>query len=445
MDDTAAGNAPSPASHDALKDAEELLRKGDTTASFDKVRNHWLAHPDDMQAAQLLSRIVEKSGRTELSTILAALSQSPQKLETDPQLLFDTGYLMIEERQFHLAAMLLARAVAACPDQPAIHYELGFALMSVKRYDDAIMHFEKVVTLDEDFDSHLNLAACYALTRDLEKTRHHIDRLLSLSETSDTSKVGSKDEIQKELSNRKLVLRRLELMQQKPAFNLRDWFFTLYGAILLEDQSLSGLAQADAVGGEMYKVAEAVLAMRGCLEAVGLEFDMIEYHSTSARPLAEALARLIDLPVEPISDFSRTDRTLLIVAWGEELIDSFRMLNRNDGYRVIFAYGVPKDSPLPITPDIVAHVLARCDLPWHEELLEHQAKDLGPLSLPDEAMAALVDQLVMRCSEIEGNPKVIRHCADLSDYFGPKKKLLTLGNQESIPERPEYTAEMPVV
>lgn len=444
MDDTT-GTGRALTSTDALKDAQTLLESGDTIASFDRVRKYWLSNPEDMQAVKLLAQIVGKSGRAALAEQLAKLSDTPQAMSGDPQILFDTAYQLIEARQFHLAAMLLERAIQICPDQPSIHYELGFALMSVKQYSEAVKQFEKVVSLEEDFDSHLNLAACYALLRNVEKSREHVDRLMSLSETADTSSVGSKDEIQKELANRKLVLRRLELLQHKPAFNVRDWFFILYGAVLLEDQSLAGLAQADAAGNEMYKVAEAVLAMRGCLEAVGLEFDMIEYHSASARPLAECFARLIDLPVEPISDFSRTDRTLLVVAWGEELIDSFRMLSRNDGYRVIFAYGIPKDSPLPITPDIVAHILPHCDLPWHEELLAHQSKDLGPLSLPDEAMAALVDQLVMRCSEVEGNPNVIRHCADLSDYFGHKKKLLILGNQETIPERPEYTAEMPVV
>jgi hypothetical protein len=223
----------------------------------------------------------------------------------------------------------------------------------------------------------------------------------------------------------------------------RDWFFILYGGLLLEDLSLSGIAHADTAGSEMSKVAEAVLSMRGAMDAVGMEFDMIEYHSHSARPLAEALGRLLDLPVEAISDFSRLDRTLLVIAWGEELIDSFRMLTRNDGYRVLFAYGIPNNSPLPITPDIVAHLQPVCDLPWHQELLEYHASDRGALSLPDEAMAALVDQLLIRCSALESNPNFIRHTADLADYFSPKKKLLIVGNQENIAERPEYTAEVP--
>lgn len=444
MDDTTAGNSlPALTGGQTLKRAEEMLSAGDTTGSFDLARGYWLSHPEDKQAVRLLARIVEQSGRAPLAEQLLKFAATDNVLESNPQLLFDTGYQLIDERQFQLAAMLLDYAVRACPEEPVIRYELGFALMAIKKFDEALPHFEKALALAEDFDTHLNISVCYTLKRDAQKARHHLERLVELSETTDTASVGGKDEIQKELANRKLSLRRLELLSSKPSLNARDWFFILYGGLLLEDLSLSGIAHADTAGSEMSKVAEAVLAMRGAMDAVGMEFDMIEYHSHSARPLAEALGRLLDLPVEAISDFSRLDRTLLVIAWGEELIDSFRMLTRNDGYRVLFAYGIPNNSPLPITPDIVAHLQPACDLPWHQELLEYHASDRGALSLPDEAMAALVDQLLIRCSALESNPNFIRHTADLADYFSPKKKLLIVGNQEIIAERPEYTAEVP--
>lgn len=445
MDDTTAEESTRNSTmDDALKHAEQLAAGGDTVASFDKVRTFWLTHPNDARAPRVLAAIVKKSGRDQLADQLTRLSDSSDLLEDDPQKFFDAGYELINERQFQLAAMLLERAVRLCPDEPVIRYELGFALMAIKRFADAIPHFEHTLQLAEDFDTHLNLSVCYTLQRDVEKSRGHLERLTVLAETTDTSAVGGKEEIQKELANRRFVLRRLELLSAKPMLNARDWYFILYGGLLLADQTLAGMAHADVSGNEMHKVAEAVLSMRGAMEAVGLEFDMIEYHSASARPLAESVGRLLDLPVEPISDFSRTDRTLLVVAWGEELIDSFRQLSRNDGFRTIFAYSIPKESPLPITPDIVAHIQNHCDLPWHKELEEYQERDQGALSLPDEAMAAIVDQLLIRCSEVESNPNVIRHSADLFDYFGSKRKLLIVGNQENIKERPEYTAELPI-
>lgn len=444
MDDTTASNPAVSSGGMTLKRAEELLADGDTTGSFDLVRSQWLSNPEDMQAVRLLSKIVEQSGRAQLAEQLNKFAATDAVLDSSPQILFDTAYQLIDERQFQLAAMLLDYAARACPNEPVIRYELGFALMAIKKFDKAIPHFEKALSLAEDFDAHLNLSVCYTLQRDAEKARQHLKRLIELAETTDTANIGGKDEIQKELANRRLSLRRLEVLSSKPSLNARDWFFILYGGLLLEDLSLSGIAHADTTGSEMLKVAEVVLSMRGAMDAVGLEFDMIEYHSHSARPVAEALGRLLDLPVEAISDFSRTDRTLLVIAWGEELIDSFRMLTRNDGYRVLFAYGIPKNSPLPITPDIVAHMQSVCDLPWHKELLEYDARDQGPLSLPDEAMSALVDQLLIRCSEVESNPNFIRHTADLSDYFSPKKKLLIVGNPQNIPERPEYTAEVPI-
>ena len=50
--------------------------------------------------------------------------------------------------------MLLNRVAKFAPEEPTVNYELGFALMSMKRFEQAIPHLEESLAKDNDFAEH---------------------------------------------------------------------------------------------------------------------------------------------------------------------------------------------------------------------------------------------------------------------------------------------------
>lgn len=158
-----------------LEHARKLLADGETEAGLAAVKAYWLQNPDDAEAAILFSQAMQEAGRSDLASRLKSLAKRMPEMPTmsnqqdaGQQELFDAGYGLIEARQPELAAMLLQRSAQLIPEEPLVNYELGFALMSSRRFEQAIPYFEHAIRLSEDFDSYLNLAFCYTMTRHSE-------------------------------------------------------------------------------------------------------------------------------------------------------------------------------------------------------------------------------------------------------------------------------------
>jgi tetratricopeptide (TPR) repeat protein len=83
--------------------------------------------------------------------------------------LFQNGTRLLEERDFHAAAVPLARARDLEPDKASIREALGRALFGAQRYADAAAEFEAVVER-----APVNDYALFCLGRSLQLLgRHH--------------------------------------------------------------------------------------------------------------------------------------------------------------------------------------------------------------------------------------------------------------------------------
>ncbi|HEY9871607.1 MAG TPA: tetratricopeptide repeat protein, partial [Candidatus Obscuribacterales bacterium] len=215
-----------------LDEALRLLEAGEPEACFHHVREHWLANPDDAEAAKILCRLFTEAGASELALSLEKLVEEPDAVTSDPNKLFEAGYHLIDHRQFELAAMLLKRCLTVEPDDPTLNYELAYALMSLGRYREAIPLFERAAAEADDFDVRLNLAVCYGCTRDIGRARRMIDLM---------SKLVEDDEQKDELAHRRLVIRRLEALSDKASLTARDWMYAQYGSVLVTQPGESGI------------------------------------------------------------------------------------------------------------------------------------------------------------------------------------------------------------
>lgn len=417
LDDASSANLQS------LMAAQKLLDDGQLEASLLAVKEYWLSHPDDAEAPALLGRVMNEVGRTDLCEKLERLSKTLHlEKEKSPGThdlthdLFESSHALIDVRLHELAAMLLERCIKYHPNEPVINYELGFSLMSLGKFHQATKYFEKAGQKEKNFDTTLNLAVCYSLTRRLEEARAMLKDLEGLAEEEDEKK---------EISHRKTVLKRLERMQNKSLFTHRDWLYVLYGSILLRPHIERGAT----VEGPQ-KIAMTLALLKGLFQGLGVDCEIVEYYSSYSRPLAKMLAELFSISSDSYKGPNRPERTLLVMSWAADIIGPHRSFMENNYQRMLFAYALPMNEPLPVTPDMVGAFIEELHMPWSENVQKGTNTD------------QLLESIVCKAQALEADPDFINQIEELVTYYDQRREFLVLGNGSVFPERPEYSAEV---
>ncbi len=423
-----------------IEKAGALLDDGKFDLCLSTMKSIWLNAPENAEIISLFSRYARALNQNELAIALERLAdkvKSAKTLDENPQEVFEAAYHLVGQRYFDIGRNLLQKCLDKFPANNTVRYELAFAQMSLGQFKEAIGNFEQVVKLEEDFDTVLNLSACYALTRDLKNVENTIRRL---------EKLASDQEEKNEIAHRKMILKRLHFMASKKEFNKQDWFFVLYGTILLGYKAPSQAntnvgPQVDAFdvlvpNHNMKAIAGTLAVLKGVLRGLEIEPEAIEYYNTYAKPLAQVEARLFDLTVENYTGPDRPDYALMLMNSADEIVGPHQAFVENCDNRAIFAYSLNLDVPLPVTPDIVGH-LGQIRLPWDNDIKmsddpEHSNKILA------EAMPRILEI----ASHMENDAEVIGTITDTVLYYNPKLEMLSVQNSQKIHRRPEFTAEI---
>jgi len=423
-----------------IEKAGALLDDGKFDLCLSTMKSIWLNAPENDEIISLFSRYARALNQNDLAVALERLAdkvKSSNGIDESPQEVFEAAYHLVGERYFDIGRNLLQKCLDKFPANNTVRYELAFAQMSLGQFKEAILNFEQVVKLEEDFDTVLNLSACYALTRDLKNVENTIRRL---------EKLASDQEEKNEIAHRKMVLKRLHFMASKKEFNKQDWFFVLYGTILLGYKAPSQAntnvgPQVDAFdvlvpNHNIKAIAGTLAVLKGVLRGLEIEPEAIEYYNTYAKPLAQTEARLFDLTVENYTGPDRPDYALMLMNSADEIVGPHQAFLENCDNRATFAYALNLDVPLPVTPDIVGH-LGQIRLPWDNDIKmsddpEHSNKILA------EAMPKILEI----ASHMENDAEVIGTITDTVLYYNSKLEMLTVQNSQKIPRRPEFTAEI---
>lgn len=423
-----------------IEKAGALLDDGKFDLCLSTMKSIWLNAPENDEIISLFSRYAKALNQNDLAVALERLAdkvKSSNGIDESPQEVFEAAYHLVGERYFDIGRNLLQKCLDKFPANNTVRYELAFAQMSLGQFQEAILNFEQVVKLEEDFDTVLNLSACYALTRDLKNVENTIRRL---------EKLASDQEEKIEIAHRKMVLKRLHFMASKKEFNKQDWFFVLYGTILLGYKAPSQAntnvgPQVDAFdvlvpNHNIKAIAGTLAVLKGVLRGLEIEPEAIEYYNTYAKPLAQTEARLFDLTVENYTGPDRPDYALMLMNSADEIVGPHQAFLENCDNRATFAYSLNLDVPLPVTPDIVGH-LGQIRLPWDNDIKmsddpEHSNKILA------EAMPKILEI----ASHMENDAEVIGTITDTVLYYNPKLEMLSVQNSQKIPRRPEFTAEI---
>ncbi len=423
-----------------IEKAGALLDDGKFDLCLSTMKSIWLNAPENGEIISLFSRYARALNQNELAVALERLADKvkiAKTIDENPQEVFEAAYHLVGQRYFDIGRNLLQTCLDKFPANNTVRYELAFAQMSLGQFKEAILNFEQVVKLEEDFDTVLNLSACYALTRDLKNVENTIRRL---------EKLASDQEEKNEIAHRKMILKRLHFMASKKEFNKQDWFFVLYGTILLgykvPSQANTNVGpQVDAFdvlvpNHNMKAIAGTLAVLKGVLRGLEIEPEAFEYYNTYAKPLAQAEARLFDLTVENYTGPDRPDYALMLINSADEIVGPHQAFLENCDNRATFAYSLNLDVPLPVTPDIVGH-LGQIRLPWDNDIKmsddpEHSNRILA------EAMPRILEI----ATHMENDAEVIGTITDTVLYYNSKLEMLNAQNSQKIPRRPEFTAEI---
>lgn len=421
--------------------ARGLLNSSQHAACYALLKSHWLENPNDLDCVKLLIELLEETGAVELSKKLKNLAEGESSLTHDPQKLFETGYQLIEDRQFDLAIMILTRCIELVPHDQTVAYELGFAHMSCSQHALAIPYFLKCMQPQADFDTLLNLCVCYICTRQPVKAEETL-KTLAKQEMTDEQKIA--------FNQQQIVVSRLQELNVKANLNARDWLYIHYGCVLLDQSSLPGSqGKFDAVWNDYTSIASTILVLRGVLDGLGVNFEVIEFYSPLSRPLAQAIGELMQLPVEGYKGPQRQDRALLVMCWASDIIGPHESFTSHQNERSIFAYGLSSLESLPVTPDIAGCLSESCAMPWDEHWKVEEFSDGHPskvehIPASTESAQELAGKIMERVHQLESDPEIIHHIQDAVSYYSLKQRHLVLNNIEQFKQRPEYTAEVPL-
>lgn len=417
----AAVSAATP-SASPIAEASTLLQEGQYEKCRDRLTEIWLQAPYDRAVIELYCELLKEIGEVESAkrfANLVAKLKEPTPPYKHHQELFEVGYALVDLRQYKLAAMLLSELIKELPEDPLINYELGFSLMCLKQFGKAVTHFEKFKNARDDFDVVLNLCVCYTLLRNEEAAAHTLNSLKPLAES---------EEEKLEFSHRQTVLKRLSRLSHKKILNERDWFFILYGSILLRPGK--SLPEGKL---ELKHVASTLVILNGLLSGLAVQEEGIEYYSLRSKPMASVFSELCELPVDSYRGPDRPDKCLLMMSWTTDILGPHQVFINNNEQRGLFALAISPTEPLPVIPDIIGYTANDILMPW--EGREHSPREL------EAQMKALLE----KAQNLEADPDLLRETQDALDYYLDKLDLLVFANSPGFANRPEYTAELPAL
>lgn len=412
---------------DPYQAAEQLLEHGLLEKCRDALNAVWSENIFAPRAIQLYASLTREMGKDDVADTLDRLYQKLSESQDQPykhhQEIFDAGYAMVEIRQHEIASLLLKTLHKELPQDPHVAYELGFALMSMRKFKEAKKYFAIVANDNEDFDAVLNLCVCETLDRNIEGARRLLQELTRLA----------KDDLEKaEVQHRRMVLKRLEYFSDKFShkknLNDRDWLFILYGSILLRPRLT---IKHDAIV-ELSQVAATLVVLKIFLNGMDHDREAFEYYSLKSKPMVASLSHNMSLPFDSYKGPDRPDNALLMMCWTTDILGPHEAFIEHNCNRSLFAFGLSTVEPLPLVPDIVGCLSADLRMPWEK----------NEISVSESKKAT--DDLMERIATLESAPELVAEAQDAIDYYSDKRDLIIFLNAQKFGQRAEYTAELPL-
>jgi hypothetical protein len=342
-----------------------LIDSGDDRAAFAQLRTR-LAWPRGKEIADvaawldLLARLAVGRGAGELAEVAGAAVRDPDS----PDHLYDLGYALIDAGAPSIAASVLWRCLALVGDSEEVVCELVSALESALAYGDAFQILEQHTSLrTRSFLCEYLYAFNAAMTGRLDTTRTVLARLAPDSPETEQMKATISAIIAR--------ADRVAGVTPLDANDLRGWQYALTGT-LVSHQSPYGFDEP--MHGRYAWLQDSVARVATGIGRLAPLVRALHVPCVYAPPgrdheiLAEAVSRMIDLPLAPWPAVGVPAPGLVVVYDLAELpISDVQRLQQCKADQILYAHASPWTHDFPIAPDVTTLLYQILAAPWEKD------------------------------------------------------------------------------
>jgi tetratricopeptide (TPR) repeat protein len=374
-----------------------LERANRVSEAVNQYRQAIISNPHLREAHNALGFYYQRSG------LLAKAAESfhtVASLDGDFLAYFNLGYVLVELERYDEALTAFAQCLSLAPEDSATHFELGLIYLSRGEYSEAISHLELPLrSYPEDWEVHNLLGRSLLGMRRYDEAVTAFGRSLLLAGTP-----FAQAEV---IDNINTVERYREFRQLN---TVKDQLYAEDGVIYLGSAADDGLQMHESQDYHFTypDIATTLQRLIALSASANWRFTAVVAADTLARPLAAGLAELLSLPLRTAEQLEENDRILLVFAVAREAELLLLTVEQLPCQATAFCLGLNWLRHSKIMPDLVG-IAARnaCSVPWEAELRRLRADGAAP-ELVASCIAQATTAIVAAVRETPIDPNLPR-------------------------------------
>lgn len=348
-----------------------LERANRVDEAVEQYRQAIAANPHLREAHNALGFYYQRSG---LLAKAADAFRTVASLEGDFLAYFNLGYVLVELERYEEALEAFSSCLSLAPEDSATHFELGLIYLSRGEYTQALNHLQLPLrSYPEDWEVHNLLGRCLLGLRRYDEAMAALGRSLLLAGTpyAQAEVIDNINTLERHREFRHLT-------------TVKDQLYAQDGVIYLGSAADDGLQVSETQDYHFTypDIATTLQRLIALSKSAGWRFSAVVSADTLARPLAEALAELLDVPLRTAEQLGESDRILLVFAVAREAELLLLTIERLPCPATAFCLGLNWMRHSKILPDLVG-IAARgaCSVPWEAELRRLRADGAPAVSV----------------------------------------------------------------
>lgn len=317
---------------------------------------------------------------------------------------FNLGYVLVELERYDEAIEAFEHCLRLAPDDPAAHFELALVHLARHDYAQALTNLAlPLQSYPHDWEVHNLHGRCLLGLRRYDEATVAFGRALLLAHTPSA--------LAEVVENLNSVERHREF---RNLTNIKDQLYAEDGVIYLGSTDDDGLQlhETEEYHFSYANIGTTLQRLIALIASSGWRFSAITAADALARPLAAALAALLSIPLRTIEELKANDRSLLVFAVAHEAELLLLTVERLPCPVTAFCLGLNWTRHSKALPDVVG-IMARgaCSVPWEAELRRLRAAGAAPATI-DERIAEATDAIIQAVHETPPDnnlPRQIRY------------------------------------
>ncbi len=155
--------------------ARVYLQMGDMAKTRGEITEVLKKEPSNREALHLLATVQIKD-----NDINGALQTYARAGKSDIQAQFNTGLLLVEEKQFAQADSISGQIMSGWPHRPEGYVLKGISLFNMGKFEDAAGFLRKALTIAQSAGAHYYLGLCLYNTNDMEEALDELNKSINL-------------------------------------------------------------------------------------------------------------------------------------------------------------------------------------------------------------------------------------------------------------------------